>query len=99
MKKIVICTFLFAAGAASLLSINSKIDFQSAKFNFKNSYAIVLGYDKSMGEKTSNTILSAGESVVLAVTPTTLYPFSFKRKAVTLLSTPPDNATAIFSGI
>lgn len=51
MKKIVICTFLFAAGAASLLSINSKIDFQSAKFNFKNSYAIVLGYDKSMGEK------------------------------------------------
>ena len=52
MKKIVICTFLFAAGAASLLSINSKIDFQSAKFNFKNSYAIVLGYDKSMGEKT-----------------------------------------------
>ena len=52
MKKIVICTFLFAAGAASLLSINSKIDSQSAKFNFKNSYAIVLGYDKSMGEKT-----------------------------------------------
>ena len=52
MKKIVICTFLIAAGAASLLSINSKIDTQETKFGLKNSYAIVLGYDKSMSEKT-----------------------------------------------
>ncbi len=52
MKKIVICTFLIAAGAASLLSINNKIDNQATSFGFKNSYAIVLGYDKSMGEKT-----------------------------------------------
>lgn len=52
MKKIVICTFIIAAGAASLLNINSKIDNQSPKFNFKNTYAIVLGYDKSMSEKT-----------------------------------------------
>ncbi len=52
MKKIVICAFLVAAGAASLLSINSNIDNQTPSFGFKNSYAIVLGYDKSMGEKT-----------------------------------------------
>ncbi len=52
MKKIVVCTFLIAAGAASLLSINNKIETQSLQFGFKNSYAIVLGYDKSMSEKT-----------------------------------------------
>ena len=52
MKKIVICTFLIAAGAASLLSIDSKIEAQKPEFAFKNSYAIVLGYDKSMSEKT-----------------------------------------------
>ena len=52
MKKIVICTFLIVAGAASLLSINNNIDTQTPSFGFKNSYAIVLGYDKSMSEKT-----------------------------------------------
>jgi len=52
MKKIVICTFLIAAGAVSLLSVNNKIETQSPSFGFKNSYAIVLGYDKSMSEKT-----------------------------------------------
>lgn len=52
MKKIVVCTFLIAAGAASLLSINSRIETQPIQYGFKNSYAIVLGYDKSMSEKT-----------------------------------------------
>ena len=52
MKKIVICTFLMAAGAASLLSIDSKIDSKAPEFQLKNSYAITLGFDKSMSEKT-----------------------------------------------
>lgn len=52
MKKIVICTFLLTAGAASLLSINSQIADNAPVFNFKNSYAITLGYDKSMSNKT-----------------------------------------------
>ena len=56
MKKIVICTVLIAAGALSLFEYNeynnSNIDFSAPDFGFKNSYAIVLGYDKSMGEKT-----------------------------------------------
>lgn len=52
MKKIVICTFLVAAGAASLLNVNDKIKSDSPKFVLKNSYAIALKYDKSMSEKT-----------------------------------------------
>ncbi len=52
MKKIVICTFLIAAGAASLLNVNNKIESTAPDFGFKNSYAITLGYDKSMSEKT-----------------------------------------------
>lgn len=52
MKKIIICTVLMAAGALSLFEYNSNIDFSAPDFGFKNSYAIVLGYDKSMGEKT-----------------------------------------------
>ena len=52
MKKIVVCTFLIAAGAASLLNLNNKIDTKPAEFGLKNSYSIVLGYDKSMSEKT-----------------------------------------------
>ena len=52
MKKIVICTFLIAAGAATLLNINNRIDMKPAEFALKNSYSIVLGYDKSMSEKT-----------------------------------------------
>ena len=52
MKKIVICTFLIAAGAATLLNIDNKIESQSPEFVLKNSYAITLGYDKSMSEKT-----------------------------------------------
>ncbi len=52
MKKIVICTFIIAAGAASLLNINNNIEKKSPEFMFKNSYAITLGYDKSMSEKT-----------------------------------------------
>ena len=52
MKKIVICTFLVAAGAAALLNIDSKIETKAPEFALKNSYAITLGYDKSMSEKT-----------------------------------------------
>ena len=51
MKKIVICTFLIAAGAAALLNIDNKIDTNAPEFTLKNSYAITLGYDKSMSEK------------------------------------------------
>lgn len=52
MKKIVICTFLMAAGAASLLSINNNIDVKTPELMFKNSYAaFTLGYDKSMSSK------------------------------------------------
>ena len=52
MKKIVICTFLIAAGAAALFNVNNKIDTKAPDFELKNSYAITLGYDKSMSEKT-----------------------------------------------
>ncbi len=52
MKKIVICTFLIAAGAATLLNINDKIETNAPEFELKNSYAMTLGYDKSMSEKT-----------------------------------------------
>ena len=52
MKKIAICTLLITAGAMSLLSINNKISDTIPEFNLKNSYAITLGYDKSMSEKT-----------------------------------------------
>ena len=52
MKKIVICTFLIAAGTAALLNINNKIETKAPEFMLKNSFAITLGYDKSMSEKT-----------------------------------------------
>ncbi len=52
MKKIVICTFLIAAGAAALMNTSSNIAPSSTEFAFKNSYSITLGYDKSMSEKT-----------------------------------------------
>ena len=52
MKKIVICTFLIAAGAATLLNISNKIETKAPEFALKNSYAMTLGYDKSMSEKT-----------------------------------------------
>ena len=52
MKKIVICTFLIAAGAATLLNINNKVETKAPEFALKNSYAMTLGYDKSMSEKT-----------------------------------------------
>jgi len=51
MKKIVICTFLVAAGAACFLN-GSKLETTNPQFDFKQSYAITLGYDKSMSEKT-----------------------------------------------
>ena len=35
MKKIVICTFLVAAGAATLLNINNKIESKNPEFMFK----------------------------------------------------------------
>ena len=46
MKKIVICTFLIAAGAATLLNIDNKIETKAPEFALKNSYSITLGYDK-----------------------------------------------------
>ena len=52
MKKIVICTFLIAAGTAALLNINNTIQTKAPEFELKNSYAIALRYDKSMSEKT-----------------------------------------------
>ena len=53
MKKIVICTFLCAAAAAvSMLNIDNKMENVTPNFAMKNSYAITLGYDKSMSEKT-----------------------------------------------
>ena len=52
MKKIAICTLLIAAGAVSLMQVNNNVANITPKFNLKNSYAITLGYDKSMSEKT-----------------------------------------------
>lgn len=52
MKKKLVCTMVVAVGALSLFNINDKIGNDSPEFQFKNSYAIALGYDKSMGEKT-----------------------------------------------
>ena len=51
MKKIVICTFLIAAGTVALLNINDKMETKAPEFALKNSYALALGYDKSMSEK------------------------------------------------
>lgn len=50
MKKIVICSFLIAAGVFSVMNIApaEKVN----DFGFQNVAAITLGYDKSMGEKT-----------------------------------------------
>ena len=50
MKKFVICTFLIAAGAFSLVNINVSPTEQNLEF--KKIAAITLGYDKSMSEKT-----------------------------------------------
>ena len=50
MKKIVISTFLITAGALSLMNISQAP--QEQNFGFKNIYAMTLGYDKSMSEKT-----------------------------------------------
>ncbi len=52
MKKIAICTLLIAAGAVSLMQVNNNVANVTPEFNLKNSYAITLGYDKSMSEKT-----------------------------------------------
>lgn len=52
MKKILICTSLIAVGAVSLLNLDNKITTQTPEFGYKHSYAITLGYDKSMSEKT-----------------------------------------------
>ena len=52
MKKVVICTVLMAAGAFSLFNLNNSLESSMPVFGLKNSYPILLGYDKSMGEKT-----------------------------------------------
>ena len=41
-----------ATGVMSLLQVNKNISNVTPEFNLKNSYAITLGYDKSMSEKT-----------------------------------------------
>lgn len=51
MKKTIICTFLIAACAFSLMN-NVTTAPQVNEFGFKNMSAITLGYDKSMSEKT-----------------------------------------------
>ena len=51
MKKIVICTFLIAAGAFSLMNGISTAP-QEQHYGFQNIAAMTLGYDKSMSEKT-----------------------------------------------
>ena len=51
MKKIVICTFLIAAGA--IVSFSNITPAENASvYGFQNVAAITLGYDKSMSEKT-----------------------------------------------
>ena len=50
MKKIIICTFLTAATAFSMLNIKPATEIDN--FGFEKIAAITLGYDKSMSEKT-----------------------------------------------
>ena len=50
MKKIVVCTFLIAAGAFALMNVQPAATV--SEFGLKNISAITLGYDKSMSEKT-----------------------------------------------
>ena len=52
MKKTIVCTVLAAAGVAMLINSATSIEQKAPEFGFKNSYAIILGYDKSMSEKT-----------------------------------------------
>ena len=50
MKKLMISTILVAAGAFSLMNIS--VAPENHDYGFQNVYAITLGYDKSMSEKT-----------------------------------------------
>ena len=50
MKKMIICTFLIAAGAFSLMNVSPAP--VANEFGFQNVAAMTLGYDKSMSEKT-----------------------------------------------
>ena len=50
MKKMIICTFLIAAGAFSLMNVSPAPVVN--EFGFQNVAAMTLGYDKSMSEKT-----------------------------------------------
>ena len=52
MKKIIFGTFLVIAVSCAVLNVNNKIETITPEFSIKNSYALTLGYDKSMGEKT-----------------------------------------------
>ncbi len=52
MKKMVISAFIVAAGAFAVCGFNNIPASVHPEFALKNSYAIVLGYDKSMSEKT-----------------------------------------------
>ena len=52
MKKMVISAFIVAAGTFAVCGFNNIPASVHPEFALKNSYAIVLGYDKSMSEKT-----------------------------------------------
>ena len=52
MKKTVICTFLVAAGALTLMNYNISTSDYNLELPFQKSAAITLGYDKSMSDKT-----------------------------------------------
>ena len=52
MKKMVISAFIVAAGTFAVCGLNNIPASVHPEFALKNSYAIVLGYDKSMSEKT-----------------------------------------------
>ena len=52
MKKTVICTFLVAAGALTLMNYNISTSDYNSELPFQKSAAITLGYDKSMSDKT-----------------------------------------------
>ena len=51
MKKILISTFLVAACSLTLINMNSTAEYKP-ELTFQKTFAITLGYDKSMGEKT-----------------------------------------------
>ena len=52
MKKIILSTIIAAAGFICFSAVDIQKTVSNSEFLLKNTYAITLGYDKSMGEKT-----------------------------------------------